>query len=66
MRRHYSATTCVLNDFKDEGFKLHQVHYDPPGNMELPLQGAGRARLRKARSSQRSPLESSRHRPHGA
>jgi chitin synthase len=31
----YSATTCDPNDFKDEGFTLRQVHYDPPRRTEL-------------------------------
>ncbi|KAH7927646.1 glycosyltransferase family 2 protein [Leucogyrophana mollusca] len=31
----YSAATCDPNDFKDEGFTLRQVHYDPPRRTEL-------------------------------
>nr|AZQ26798.1 putative chitin synthase 1 [Ganoderma lucidum]QDK64616.1 chitin synthase [Ganoderma lucidum] len=31
----YSAATCDPNDFKDEGFTLRQVHYDPPRKTEL-------------------------------
>ena len=31
----YSAATCDPNNFKDEGFTLRQVHYDPPRRTEL-------------------------------
>ncbi|KAF4621803.1 hypothetical protein D9613_012089 [Agrocybe pediades] len=31
----YSAATCDPNDFKDSGFTLRQVHYDPPRRTEL-------------------------------
>jgi chitin synthase len=31
----YSAATCDPNDFKDDGFTLRQVHYDPPRRTEL-------------------------------
>ena len=31
----YSAATCDPNDFKDSGFTLRQVHYDPPRKTEL-------------------------------
>ncbi|KAG6329461.1 hypothetical protein ID866_9628 [Astraeus odoratus] len=31
----YSAATCDPNDFKDAGFTLRQVHYDPPRRTEL-------------------------------
>ncbi|KAJ7599620.1 glycosyltransferase family 2 protein [Mycena floridula] len=31
----YSAATCDPNDFKEEGFTLRQVHYDPPRRTEL-------------------------------
>ncbi|KAG6875750.1 hypothetical protein C0993_007604, partial [Termitomyces sp. T159_Od127] len=31
----YSAATCDPNNFKDAGFTLQQVHYDPPHHMEL-------------------------------
>ncbi|KAH0832244.1 glycosyltransferase family 2 protein [Lanmaoa asiatica] len=31
----YSAATCDPNDFKDTGFTLRQVHYDPPRRTEL-------------------------------
>ncbi|KAF8551876.1 glycosyltransferase family 2 protein [Imleria badia] len=31
----YSAATCDANDFKDTGFTLRQVHYDPPRRTEL-------------------------------
>ena len=31
----YSAATCDPNSFKDEGFTLRQVHYDPPRRTEL-------------------------------
>lgn len=31
----YSAATCDPNDFKNEGFTLRQVHYDPPRRTEL-------------------------------
>jgi chitin synthase len=31
----YSAVTCDPNDFKDNGFTLRQVHYDPPRRTEL-------------------------------
>ncbi len=31
----YSAATCDPNDFKDEGFTLRQVLYDPPRRTEL-------------------------------
>ncbi|KAH9919163.1 glycosyltransferase family 2 protein [Epithele typhae] len=31
----YSAATSDPNDFKDEGFTLRQVHYDPPRRTEL-------------------------------
>lgn len=31
----YSAVTCDPNDFKDSGFTLRQVHYDPPRRTEL-------------------------------
>ncbi|KAI0691142.1 glycosyltransferase family 2 protein [Cerioporus squamosus] len=31
----YSAATCDPNDFKDSGFTLRQVQYDPPRKTEL-------------------------------
>ena len=31
----YSAATCDPNDFKEAGFTLRQVHYDPPRKTEL-------------------------------
>ncbi|KAJ8496271.1 hypothetical protein ONZ51_g1200 [Trametes cubensis] len=31
----YSAATCDPNDFKESGFTLRQVHYDPPRRTEL-------------------------------
>jgi chitin synthase len=31
----YSAATCDPNNFKDSGFTLRQVHYDPPRRTEL-------------------------------
>ncbi len=31
----YSAATCDPNDFKDSGFTLRQLHYDPPRKTEL-------------------------------
>ena len=31
----YSAATCDPNDFKEVGFTLRQVHYDPPRRTEL-------------------------------
>jgi len=31
----YSAATCDPNDFKDAGFTLRQVLYDPPRRTEL-------------------------------
>ncbi|KAF8229921.1 hypothetical protein L208DRAFT_1084127, partial [Tricholoma matsutake] len=31
----YSAANCHPNDFKDSGFTLCQVHYDPPHHTEL-------------------------------
>ena len=31
----YSAATCDPNEFKDSGFTLRQVHYDPPRRTEL-------------------------------
>ncbi|CCL99770.1 uncharacterized protein FIBRA_01792 [Fibroporia radiculosa] len=31
----YSAATCDPNDFKDSGFTLRQVQYDPPRRTEL-------------------------------
>lgn len=31
----YSAATCDPNNFKDDGFTLRQVHYDPPRRTEL-------------------------------
>lgn len=31
----YSAATCDPNDFKDSGFTLRQVHYEPPRRTEL-------------------------------
>lgn len=31
----YSAATCDPNSFKDAGFTLRQVHYDPPRRTEL-------------------------------
>ncbi|KAG1844434.1 chitin synthase [Suillus tomentosus] len=31
----YSAATCDPNDFKNSGFTLRQVHYDPPRRTEL-------------------------------
>ncbi|KAK7682323.1 Chitin synthase 4 [Cerrena zonata] len=31
----YSAATCDPNDFKEAGFTLRQVHYDPPRRTEL-------------------------------
>ncbi|EGN97877.1 glycosyltransferase family 2 protein [Serpula lacrymans var. lacrymans S7.3] len=31
----YSAATSDPNDFKDDGFTLRQVHYDPPRRTEL-------------------------------
>jgi chitin synthase len=31
----YSAATGDPNDFKDNGFNLRQVHYDPPRRTEL-------------------------------
>ncbi len=31
----YSAATCDPNDFKDSGFTLRQLHYDPPRRTEL-------------------------------
>ena len=31
----YSAATCDPNDFKDNGFTLRQVQYDPPRRTEL-------------------------------
>jgi hypothetical protein len=31
----YSAATCDPNAFKDSGFTLRQVHYDPPRRTEL-------------------------------
>ncbi|KAG2068213.1 glycosyltransferase family 2 protein [Suillus decipiens] len=31
----YSAATCDPNDFKQSGFTLRQVHYDPPRKTEL-------------------------------
>ncbi|KAJ7277016.1 chitin synthase-domain-containing protein [Mycena rebaudengoi] len=31
----YSAATCDPNDFKNAGFTLRQVHYDPPRRTEL-------------------------------
>ena len=31
----YSAATCDPNDFKDSGFTLRQMHYDPPRRTEL-------------------------------
>ncbi|KAH8082444.1 glycosyltransferase family 2 protein [Cristinia sonorae] len=31
----YSAATCDPNNFKDEGFTLRQIHYDPPRRTEL-------------------------------
>jgi len=31
----YSAATCDPDDFKDDGFTLRQVHYDPPRRTEL-------------------------------
>ncbi|KAF5340785.1 hypothetical protein D9611_007290 [Ephemerocybe angulata] len=31
----YSAATCDPNDFKNSGFTLRQVHYDPPRKTEL-------------------------------
>ena len=31
----YSAVTCDPNDFKDNGFALRQVDYDPPRRTEL-------------------------------
>ena len=31
----YSSTTCDPNNFKDEGFTLRQVPYDPPRRTEL-------------------------------
>ncbi|KAF8232572.1 hypothetical protein L208DRAFT_1029133, partial [Tricholoma matsutake] len=31
----YSTATCHPNDFKDSGFTLCQVHYDPPHRTEL-------------------------------
>ncbi|KIP07919.1 glycosyltransferase family 2 protein [Phlebiopsis gigantea 11061_1 CR5-6] len=31
----YSAATCDPNDFKESGFTLRQLHYDPPRRTEL-------------------------------
>ena len=31
----YSAATCDPNDFKEAGFTLRQMHYDPPRRTEL-------------------------------
>jgi len=31
----YSAATCDPNEFKDSGFTLRQMHYDPPRRTEL-------------------------------
>jgi chitin synthase len=31
----YSAATCGPNDFKDDGFTLRQVHYDPLRHTKL-------------------------------
>jgi chitin synthase len=31
----YSAATCDPNEFKDSGFTLRQIHYDPPRRTEL-------------------------------
>ncbi|KAI0738834.1 glycosyltransferase family 2 protein [Daedaleopsis nitida] len=31
----YSAATCDPNEFKESGFTLRQVHYDPPRKTEL-------------------------------
>ncbi|KAF8133385.1 glycosyltransferase family 2 protein [Boletus edulis] len=31
----YSAATCDPNEFKDTGFTLRQLHYDPPRRTEL-------------------------------
>jgi chitin synthase len=31
----YSAATCDPNNFKESGFTLRQLHYDPPRRTEL-------------------------------
>jgi hypothetical protein len=31
----HSSLSCYLHDFKDDGFTLRRIHYDPPRHTEL-------------------------------